>query len=125
MTIERIYHPYWLWEDQKMYTPFSTKKDEGRIQKVIDLLTDLDEFERVAREMVHAYKYACEHNLTNTGLNRIAYIGQASCFFKDDIREDETRFAWGYLTEEQREKANAVAQKILEEWESEYLKNHA
>lgn len=125
MKIEQIWHPYWLWEDSLMYTPFSARKDLVRIQKAIDLLTNPEQFEVVAREMIHAFKFSCEHNLSNSGMNRIAYIGQASCFFKDDIREDETRYAWGYLTEEQRAKANAVAEKILKEWENEYLKNHA
>lgn len=125
MKIEQIYHPYWLWEDRLMYTPYSSKKDMGRIQKAIDLLSNPKEFERIAREMIHSYKYSCEHNLSNPSMNRIAYIGQASCFYKDGIREDETRFAWGYLTEEQRGAANAVAEKIFKEWENEQFKNHA
>lgn len=125
MKIEQIYHPYWLWEDQKMYTPFSSKKDMGRIQKAIDLLSNPKSFESVALEMIRAYKHSCEHNLTNPSMNRIAYIGQASCFFAHDIREDETRAAWAYLTEDQRNAANAVAEKVLRIWENEYLTNHA
>lgn len=125
MKIERIYHPYWKWEDRGMYSPFSTREVPERREKAIKLLTDSKEFEKTAREMVKAFKHACEHNLTNPGLNRIAYIGQASCFYKHDIREDETSKAWGYLTEQQRNEANSVAEKILKEWENEYVKNHA
>lgn len=98
-----------------MYHPSGDKTDKP-IKLAIKMLTDLDLFEKTAREVIHNWHYTCEHNLTNTGLNRIAYIGQASCFYKYDVREDETRKAWSYLTDEQREKANAVADKILREW---------
>lgn len=46
MKLEQIWHPYWLWEDQLMYTPFSSKKDMGRIRKAIDLLSDPKAFDR-------------------------------------------------------------------------------
>lgn len=114
-SVERIYHPYWLWEDSEIYKPSGIKTDEP-VQLAIKMLTDLELFERTAREVIHNWKYACEHNLTNIGLNRIAYIGQASCYYKFDVREDETRKAWGYLTDDQRDKANAVADKILREY---------
>ena len=108
-----------------MYTPYSSKKDMARIQKAINLLSNPDEFEKVALKMIQAYRYSCEHNLSNPSMNKIAYIGQASCFFAHDIREDETRAAWAYLTDDQRNAANAVAEKVLRIWENEYLANHA
>ena len=120
--IKQVWHPYWLWEDCDMYRPSKIKSDEG-LNNAVRLLTDLEDFEKTARLMVHTYKYACEHNLTNPSMNKIAYIGQASCFFKYGVKEDETRKAWGTLTEEQRVNANAVADKILKEWENEYIEN--
>lgn len=125
MKLEQIWHPYWLWEDQLMYTPFSSKKDMGRIHKAIDLLSDPKAFDRMARMMVKAFVHSCQHNLTNPSMNKIAYIGQATCFFAYGIREDETRFAWGYLTEEQRLTANAVAEQVLKDWENEQCAYYA
>lgn len=129
--IERVYHPYWLWEDKKMYRPpmfdmiDKGETKEERLQKAIDLLTDSELFYKTAKDMMKAYPYACEHNLTNTTMNRITYIGQASCFFLHGLTEEEVREAWGYLTEEQRNEANETAGKTLEEWENEYIKDHA
>ncbi|MBR5835566.1 MAG: hypothetical protein IKY66_05315 [Bacteroidales bacterium] len=129
--IERVYHPYWLWEDAKMYHPpmigmiETGETKEERWQKAIDLLTNSERFYTTAKDMMKAFPYACEHNLTNTTMNRIAYIGQASCFFLHGLVEEEVRGAWGYLTEEQRNEANETARKTLEEWENEYIQSHA
>lgn len=129
--IERVWHPYWLWEDAGMYHPpiydmiDKGETKEERFQKAIDLLTDLDLFYSTGKEMVKAFPYACEHNLTNTTMNRIAYIGQASCFYLHGLKEEEVREAWGYLTEEQRNEANETARRVLNEWEKDYIQNHA
>jgi hypothetical protein len=114
-SVERIYHPYWLWEDKMMYHPSGDKTDKP-IKQAIKLLTNCDMFEETALEVTSKWKYACEHNLTNTGLNRIAYIGQVSCFYRFDVREDETRKAWSFLSDKQREDANNVADKVLRGW---------
>lgn len=123
MKIEQIYHPYWLWEDVGMYR--DPPKGVDRSEKVIDLMTHAQHFYRVAKWMTLAYPYSCEHNLTNHGMNRIAYIGQASCYYAYGITEEETRKAWGLLTDEQRKEANEVAKRVLNEWEEKYIKNHA
>lgn len=124
--IEQVWHPYWLWEDALMYHPAPSNVDEEeRRKKVIGLLTDTRHFYNVAKWMTLAFPYACEHNLTNPVMNRIAYIGQASCFYAFGITEEEVRKAWGYLTEEQRDRANETAKKVLDEWENKYIKDHA
>lgn len=129
--IERVYHPYWLWEDVGMYQPpmfdmiESGETKEERLSKAVKLLSNPEEFQRVAEKLTKEWKYACEHNLTNSGLNRIAYIGQASCFYAYGIKEEETREAWGYLTEEQQAEANKIAEKVLRAWEYEFKKNNA
>lgn len=124
--IEQVWHPYWLWEDAMMYHPaLPDVNGEDRTKKVIELLGDTDHFYRVAKWMMLAFPYACEHNLTNPAMNRIAYIGQASCFYAYGITEEEVRKAWRFLSEEQRNEANETAGKALEEWENEYIKNHA
>lgn len=123
--IEPVYLPYWEWEDIKMYHPPETDEDRANgIKTVIDFFTDPDLFRDASREMIKAFPKACLHNLTKTNMNRIAYIGQASVFYKYGISEEVTREAWGYLTDEIRKKANATAQVTLDEWETEYEKNH-
>lgn len=131
--IEQVWHPYWLWEDWKagMYAkPMMSMVETGetkdeRMQKCINLLTNQEEFYRVAKHVTSEWIYACEHNLTNYGMNRIAYIGQASCCYEYGITEEEVRSAWAYLTDKERAEANATAQKVIEEWEDDYIKNNA
>lgn len=123
--IEQVWHPYWLWEDALMYHPADKDTRGEQVNHAIKLLSDPKHFEMVARWMILAFPYACEHNLTNPAMNKIAYIGQASCYYAYGVKEEETREAWRYLTEEQRERANQTAQRVLNDWESKYIKNHA
>lgn len=128
MKIEPVWLPHYVWEDVDMYhSPSKKEKEEKeiRLDKAIQLLTNQTQFYEIASKMVKAFPNACIHNLTKANMNRIAYIGQASCFFKDGIKEEETREAWSYLTEQQRTEANETARRVLNEWEIEYIKNHA
>lgn len=43
-------------------------------------------------------------------------MGQSACNIYYGIKEDETREAWGLLTNEQRYKANRVADTVYDEW---------
>ena len=124
MNIEPIYHPYWLWEDSDMYSP-STRKDDSGVADAIKMLTNPNVFRDTARKVINEWKFSCEHNLTKSSINKIAYIGQASCFYGYGCKEDETRKAWAFLTEEQKEVANRVAAEILKEWEDGRIKDNA
>lgn len=127
MEIEPVYLPYWKWEDTLMYHPPKYESEEERqadIDTVISFFSDQPLFRKTSKEMVKAYPNACIHNLTKTNMNRIAYIGQASVFFKYGIPEEVTREAWGYIPEETRRKANSTAKETLDEWEIEYIKDN-
>lgn len=127
MKIEPVFLPYWLWEDIKMYHPPEYKSEQDRkekIQQVVAFFTDKDLFRITSKEMVKAFPNACIHNLTNTGMNRIAYIGQASVFFKYGLSEETTREAWGYIPEDVKRRANATAKETLDDWEIEYTENN-
>lgn len=118
----RIYHPYWLWEDfnSGMWRKVS-KDDEILLLKLaIEFTGNHIQYGMAMEEVVFKWKYAMEHNLTNTSLNRLAFIGHCAAQYRHKIPEYITRMAWAKLSETQREDANHVALKVLKKWEYEH-----
>ena len=111
------YYHYTKWEDfiHGMYDEDKEGRSE-RVQKAVYLLTHLDlcyeQMFRVTQEWV----YATEQNLTNSSINHRAFLGQSACSIWGDVHEDETREAWGILTQEQRYNANKVADQVFKKW---------
>lgn len=123
--MKQLYYHYTMWEDFQngMYDEVKDGRD-GRIKKAIELLTNLDLcYEQMTRVTIE-WKYATEQNLTNSGINHQAFLGQTACAIWGGIHEDETREAWGYLTSEQRYKANQIADEVFEEWKRKYEKEN-
>ena len=116
--MERIFHPYEAWEDYKcgMYDELKEGR-ETRIIIAMHLLASPTLCEKFMREVVKRWKIACEQVLTNQSVNRRAWLGQAACCLYAGVREDETRSAWGQLTEEEQNKANEIAEKVIEDYE--------
>jgi len=112
--MQRIYHPYWLWEDYKngMYELNSNNEDE-LTKKSINLLSDLTLFKEVALEVISKWIISTKVNLTNPNCNKKAWLGQASCSYKYNVPEYLTRIAWSKLTDEQRIKADNVAIEVI------------
>lgn len=128
--IKQIFHPYWLWEDYQhgMYEqPSRVRIDTGdseeeRLEKVIECLGNETICETYMRRVINEWKYACENHLTNPALNKIAWLGQSACCLYAGITEAETRKGWALLTDEQREKANNIAEQVYYDWRYEYGK---
>lgn len=121
---QRFYH-YTLWEDFQngMYDEIKEGREE-RIRNAAQLLSDTDLLYKQMTRVTHEWKYATEQNLTNTSINHQAFLGQTACNIYAGIKEDETREAWGRLTQEQRYKANKVADRVRDEWVHEYEKSN-
>lgn len=119
--MERIYHHYETWEDYKngMYD----ERKEGREQRVKEAVRILGTAELCTKAMekvIHEWTISTEYNLSNIGQNRKAWLGQAACSCYAGIHEDETREAWGLMAEEQRIRANRIAQRIIDRWQREH-----
>jgi hypothetical protein len=108
--MERVYHPYWLWEDYKagMYQ-LSVENEEDLVKKSINLLTDIKMFKTVSEKVINKWIVASKVNLTNPNCNQKAWIGQASCCFEYGVPEYLTRIAWGSMLDEQRLNADSIA----------------
>ena len=115
--ITRIWHHFEKWEDYHhgMYD----EDREGRPERVLraaEILGDPIQCETAMRKVVAEWPIASEYNLSNAEINRRAWLGQAACSIYGGVHEDETREAWGLLSNEQRVRANKIATVVIKEW---------
>lgn len=117
--MERIYHPWHRWEDYKLgfYNQCSGLEKEQKIQKVLELFNSKDLTEEYMNRVINEWVYSCEHNLTNSSMNRIAYIGQAACCIYDNIPSTVTMEAWSLLDKKIQDRADKIAEKVIKKWE--------
>ena len=115
--MERIFHHYTLWED--FHADMYDECREGRPERVAEaarILGNPSLCRTAMEKVVSQWRIATEYNLSNAGINRKAWLGQAACSCYAGIHEDETREAWGIMTERQRVKANQIAADIIKKW---------
>lgn len=117
--MRRIYHPYWQWEDYKagMWRKLAADEESEMLQLAIDFTGDAEQYGSFMLRVANEYIYACEHNLSDTGMNRRAWIGHAACNLAIHCPEYLTRRAWWMLTPEQRIAADAKADEAIAHWE--------
>lgn len=115
--MERIFHHYNKWEDfhAGMYDECKDGRSE-RVQKAAEILGIPDICRKAMEKVVAEWKIATEYNFSNAEINRKAWLGQAACSCYAGIHEDETREAWGIMTEAQRIEANSIASDIIKKW---------
>jgi ParB-like chromosome segregation protein Spo0J len=114
----RIFHTYELWECHKagFYNsskPGMTKSEcEEAYRK---FLADIPRFSVALDRVIVEWKNSCEHYLTNTSMNRIAWLGQAACCIDTGI-PSEFRAGFFLLTEAEQVAANETALIYLNKW---------
>ena len=120
--IRRIWHHYLDWEDFKagMWDVLPREQRDNFLSKAITFTGDHKLYGYYMLKVLEEWPIACEHNLSDTGQNRQAWIGHAAACLAIKCPEDITRAAWGELTEEQRDLANGEADKAIAIWETKY-----
>lgn len=126
MTIKKIWHNYLKWEDYQngMYATISGDDRKEMLKKAIEFTGDHEFYGLYMLDVIEKWSIACEQNLTDIRINRLAWLGHAACCLAFGCPEDITREAWGYLTEEQQVKADAEASKVILIWESRHEKQN-
>lgn len=81
-----------------------------------DLLSDPAELHAAMRHAALSWPVAASVNLTSPHVNRRAWLGQAAVCIRLGIPAAVTKQAWHLLTDEQRDAANATADRVLQEW---------
>jgi len=117
MSIKQKHHPYWLWEESKSVM-WGKVDDRGRFLKIaISFTGDHVKYGVAMFRVLREWPISCEHNLSDRGQNRKAWIGHAACAIEIKCPEDIVREAWHHLTDEQRMLANKAADVAINQWE--------
>lgn len=114
----RIFHTFDKWECHKAGFHATTKegmKAEECERFYADFLSDLGRFEKALQGVISEWVNSCEHYLTNSSMNRIAWLGQASVCYESGI---PSKYCSGFnlLSEKQQNEANMMALKYLNIW---------
>lgn len=124
--MKQIYEHYEKWEDYQagMYAITDVIDKDKKVIGAIELLSNSTDFYAVMKLILLEWKHATNVNLTNRGQNRRAWLGAAACMYKHKTPEYLTRIAWNLLNKDIQDKANAIADKIILEYENENNKIH-
>lgn len=122
MKIKQVFIPYWDWED--WVNGMWSKGNDERLNEAIEFTGDWKRYGEAMGEVIKAWPLTMKNSLTNTSLNRRAFLGHCAVCFKLGIPESTTRKAWGLLTEQQRIEADAIAEKHIKHWEYEYKRQY-
>lgn len=119
---KRVFHPYEKWEcyEAGFYAtgwPDRTKEECETLYA--RFLADDTAFRAALDGVIGEWKHSCEHYLTNSAMNRIAYLGQAAAAYAHSL---PSVYCGGFqlLSEAQKDTANATALEYLNRW----LANH-
>lgn len=120
--LTKVWHPYWLWEDLKagMWRKVDSKLRADFLKKAVQFTGNHETYGSFMQKVVFEWPLASEHNLTDTSMNRLAWIGHAACCLAINCPEDITRQAWAHLSQKKQDLANQQAQNALNQWEQKY-----
>lgn len=115
----RIFHTFEVWECHKAgfyesKPPAGLKADDCK-RIYAELLADEAAFRAALQGVITEWKHSCEHYLTNSAMNRIAWLGQAALCYARGI-PSEFRGGYQLLTPAQQLRADEIALEALNEW---------
>ena len=117
--VDRVYHHHERWEDYRAGFYALTYAEQMRgARDAARLLSDSTECYAAMSGVVREWENAAEHNLTDMGQNRRAWLGQAACCWALGLPSFVTRQAWNTLMAgADQDDANAIADTVIAEWE--------
>lgn len=117
----RIWHPYNVWEcvPGGMYesVPPSGMSSDDCLLAYAEFLSNRTRFRRALHRVVNEWPISCEHFLTNSSMNRIAWLGQASLCIETRI-PCVFRSGFKRLSDLDQRLADSVAADTLHSWMS-------
>jgi hypothetical protein len=118
--MKRVYIPYWDWEEFKngMWNT-SVKNEDELLQEAIKFTGNHKDYGNAMKEVIVHWPNTMINSLTNTSINRKAFLGHCAVNYKLGIPEYITRIAWSELTEKQRIDANKEAESCIKKYENE------
>lgn len=119
--IKRVYIRYQDWEDWRHGMWRKVDNEEEWLNKAVEFTGNHTLYGKWMREAIKRWPLTMLHNLTNTSVNRRAFIGHCAVCLAIGCPEYIVRMAWKRLTEEQRILADKEAEETYQKWKSEYL----
>ena len=123
MKLNRVYHPYWDWEEINFNMWGSVNDRATWIKRAIEFTGDHKKYGRFMMRVINEWPVSCENALTDYSINRKAWVGHAAAALAFGCPEDITRLAWGKLSDEQQLLANKEAERAIRAWENAYIKD--
>jgi hypothetical protein len=121
--LDRVYRPYYAWEEVR-HNMWGTVSDRDYyLQKAVEFTGNHALYGSYMMRVIREWPISCENALTDSLLNKKAWVGHAACAMALGCPEDVTRKAWGFLNDEQRLLANREAEKAIAEWVENYRKD--
>lgn len=114
----RVFHTYDKWECYRAGFYSTTVKDltkQEAEEKYRDFLSDDGEFSDALDGVINSWPNSCEHYLTNSSMNRIAWLGQAAACYGIGL-PSKFRGGFGLMNDNQQKAANSLALTTLNEW---------
>jgi hypothetical protein len=121
--ISRVYFNYTEWECFRhgMYETKTKYMDEQTlIQDCVNMLSCPYYLQESMLFVTHHWVKSAHQHLSNTSRNRQAYLGQTANCWAHGAPEILTKLAWNELTENQKTRANEVADYVIRDWEDKY-----
>ncbi len=114
----RIFHTFDKWECHKAWLYASKVDWKTNVeceQEYYNVLSDWKLFWEILWKVIVEWNHSCEHYMTNTAMNRIAWLWQAAVCYHTWV---PSKYCWGWnlLSKEEQEIANNVALKYLNIW---------
>ena len=115
----RLFVNWELWECHKNGMYRTELNDDIFIKDAIKFMSNTELFAKSMTEVVEKWTYTMIHHLSNSSLNKRAFVGQCACSYALNCPESIVRIAWKHLTEKQRNDADIQAERVIKN----YLKN--
>lgn len=114
----RIYHTWDKWECYPAGFYENGKdgiEDDAAKESYRSFLASPERFGKALARVISEWDNSCEHYLTNEGMNRIAWLGQASACIDMGL---PSKYRSGYflLTDDQQKAADLLALEYLNKW---------
>lgn len=114
----RIFHTFDKWEAVAggFFSPGVKGKSKDECEaEYCAFLGDLNAFAAGMEKVFAEWPNSCEHNLTNSSMNRIAWLGQAAACAARGL-PSTFRAGFAMLPQDKQDSANALAHKYLNIW---------
>ena len=116
--MKQVFTHYEKWEDFQagMYSLLDLVDKDKKVIGAINLLSNENDFYIASKQVLENWKIATEVNFTNKQQNRRAWLGAAACMYVHNTPEYLTRIAWNLLNKDIQDRANLIAEKVINEY---------